>query len=280
MDRSLDVAGRYRILASGAWDPNEVRLTHDPHRVISLSREQERELQELIREREMTGLPLLREEAGRLPRLYRLCGYQTDASGALCLETGETDYAEYLLTNRRHPEWRDEIGPSALSDLIGFSTVVVTADGMVPVGMRSKKVPGAGKLHVIPSGHAGPPLQVADWLEEELSAETGIRLSETARRLCTGLVIASGTSKPEITFSLESAVSFEEMLDRPRVEAWEFDSVRALRWAPVEAAAWLQVYLRSAEPPGHAAILLAGRAAFGDAWWEKTVRELGYTAIP
>jgi hypothetical protein len=88
-------------------------------------------------------------------------------------------------------------------------------------------------------------------------------------------VLASATSKPEVTFVLESTVSFVEMLGRPRSEAWEFDSIRALRWDPVEAAAWLQFYLRSAEPPGHAAVLLAGRAAFGTEWWEATLRELG-----
>lgn len=260
--------GLYEILLACDAGLDAVRIDHDAAARPVLDDARRRELAALLREREAEGRPLVRDAAGALPPLHRYLGFRVEPSGRIVIRAGRTDYGEYLLTNVRHPEWRWTLGPAAMSDPVGFSAVVLGSEGKVPLGVRAGGLEDAGLVGVVPSGHPHPPGTIEEALAEELLAEAGVGLAETTRRRFAGLVRTLGSRKTELCLLLDAAVPCAEIPDRPRRDAWEFREIVPLAWDPGPVAAWLRGSAARMAPPGHGALLLAGRAAFGADWFE------------
>lgn len=277
----LETSDRYRFEWTGDLPARALSSTYDPGAVAELGPAQRAELERMLARRAAAGEVLIRRPDGALPDLYRLLSFEASAR-ELRFRLGRTDYAEYLLTNVEHPEWRRELGPQAMSDALAASLVLVTADGRVPWGRRSRRILDARACayHVLPSGHPEPPGSLVAGLLDEAREETGVEPGELFDLCCTGLLRSSASGKPELTFRARTSVTFDAMLARERAGAWEFDELYTLPWRAADVARWLVLHRDDAVPPGHAALLMAGRAAFGAAWAAEVLRALARPQLP
>jgi ADP-ribose pyrophosphatase YjhB (NUDIX family) len=274
--RNVVVAERYQIIAACELALTDVVLHHRSMSRPAWSANLANERDELIARYFDSGRPLLTDRNGSLPLLYRLDGVDLDQTG-LVIRTSETDYAEHLLTNVEHPEWRLERGPGVMAEAIGVSAVVQTSDGHVVLGRRSPRThEGVGALHVIPSGHPHPPQTIRDALYAELRDELGLRPDELSDEVVTGVARALPSGKPEITARFVARVSLVEVFDRwtSAEERWEFDSLESLAWRPDAIETWLHNNVSTIVAPGHAALALAGGVDFGRAWLLRLVTAL------
>ena len=275
MQPAIRIRDRYEILLMGSCSLDSLESKYDSSDVPILSREQMEELQRIVRCRLATGQRIDLLPDGQTPPLYRLRNYLVTPDKGLFLDLGRTTFGEYLLTNVQHPEWRQMYGDVVMSDALAISAAVVTSDRFIFWGRRSRATAdGRSDYHILPSGHPQPPESIVDSLYQELVAETGITRNEVMCAICTGLIRTLWNGKPELTFHLESSVPFKNALERPRSESWEFDQISGIAWAPEKVSEWLQEYVQVVAPPGHAAVLLAGKNAFGDDWYRSTVRDL------
>jgi 8-oxo-dGTP pyrophosphatase MutT (NUDIX family) len=267
---------RYLVRWSGDLPLDAIGQTYEAACVPELGGEEREALARMLARRERAGRPLIRLENGELPSLYRMLGFGLE-QGRLQLELGRTDYAEYLLTNVEHPEWREEKGDRVMSDALAVCAVLVTEDGRVPWGRRSRRIiESRSSFHLLPSGHPEPPRSVVEGLFDELEEETGVRPEEIREVRCTGLVSSTRTGKSELTFLMSTSVAYAEIFERERAGAWEFEECYPLPWNASSARSWLVEHRDDAVPPGHAAILLGGRLAFGEAWFQGILRALGW----
>lgn len=261
----------YRVLAAWSGPLDAVTFRHADRRRAAWSDELAEQCRRLVRRYEREGRPLLTLDDGSLPPLYRLEEVVTASPTALVVATTTTDYADFLLSNVEHPEWRHERGDAAMADPIGVSALLRTADGEVIYGRRSGRTHDSpGAFHVLPSGHPHPPETITEAIENELVGEVGIALTDVIDASVTGVVRAAGTGKPEITMRLTTRLSTDELSGRraDAVERWEFAEVVALRWERETVTRWLRDHSRTCVAPGLAAVALAGRIDFGDAWFE------------
>lgn len=270
------VAGRYRVVLPVDVPFEWVSVHHRATR-RGFPSDLEEGRRELIARYTREGRPLIADAEGVLPPLYRLEGIAVSASGALSLTTSATDYAEYLLTNVEHPEWRTTRGEEVMSDALGISAVLRTRDNVIVVGLRSRRIhEAAGALHVIPSGHPHPPQSIAEAFNAELHEEIGLSPKDIVDARVTGVVRARPTGKPELTARLVAAVDAREVVRRSSTarDRWEFEELRLVEWDPVKVAAWLRDHIDSCTPPGHAAVALAGRVDFGTTWYASLIDDL------
>lgn len=225
---------------------------------------------ELVDRHIALGRPLLTLPDGSLPPLYRLDSLETTGH-RLILHTSPTDYAEHLLTNVDHPQWRAERGDDVMADAIGVSGVLRTADGFVLVGRRSGRTHEApGAFHVIPSGHPHPPQTVAEAIGAELHEELGLHPDRLDEAHVTGVIRALPSGKPEVTTMLTTSLTATEVRAawEEADERWEFDELVGIPWAPGAVAEWMTDHARSCVAPGLAALALAGRIDFGPDWFD------------
>lgn len=261
----------YRVLAVWSGPLEAVSFRHTDRRRPAWSDDLARRCRRLALRYEQEGRPLLTLEDGSLPPLYRLEEVVTVSPTELVLATSVTDYADFLLTNMDHPEWREEHGDALMADPIGVSAVLRTADGAVIYGRRSGRTHDSpGAYHVLPSGHPHPPETVAEAIGNELVGEVGIELADVVEASVTGVVRSAGTGKPEITMVLSTGLTSDDLWARraDAVERWEFAEVLTLLWEPDSVTGWLRDHTGTCVPPGLAAVALAGRVDFGDAWFE------------
>ena len=73
---------------------------------------------------------------GQLARLDRW----SVVAGELHLELGLTTYQDFIGSNAVHPEWAEAYGRTALADPLGTSAALVSADGHLVFGVRSRHV--------------------------------------------------------------------------------------------------------------------------------------------
>src|SRR5581483_2692556 len=91
----------------------------------------------------------------------RLDGWQATAE-KLLLSTSLTSYREFIGTNLNHPEWLKTLGDDFLSNPIGVSGTIKTADYFLIFGVRGFKVAEySGYMDTI-GGNLSPTLHLTD----------------------------------------------------------------------------------------------------------------------
>ena len=264
-------AHRYRVEWKGCLAPQELSFDDDPSARASFDQQDREGIADTVARRRAAGQVVLRDGHGNLPPLYRLNRFGATPHG-LRLRLGRTDYGEYLYTNVERPERRRVLGDASMSDALAVCATLVTGDRRVLFGARSPRIAdgpraGAGghvpRYHVLPSGHPEPPHGLFEGLLKELEEETAVTPAELTASHLTGLIRALPSGKPELTFLLETELTFEEIRARSPADAWEFTSLESFPWTARDAEAWLRDHREDAVSPGHAAVLLAAEAIFG-----------------
>ena len=196
---------------------------------------------------------------GPMLRLER-CGASDDA---LRLWVSPTSYKPFLGTNLENPD----VAERARANPIGLSAALVTSDGWLMLGRRNASVayypnrihPFAGSLEPAEMS------DVFDGVMRELEEELRFTPSDVAELRCIGLIEDARIRQPELIFSATSKrtrADVESMMD-----AGEHHACVAVAVTP-EA---LEEAMRDAllTPVAVGTLLLWGRIAFGDAWFER-----------
>ena len=182
----------------------------------------------------------------------------------------ETSYRPFFGTNMSHPELADEYGPEVLATPVGVSPALETADGFLLLGRRNASVayypdrihPFAGALEPRDAG------DVFAAVRRELREELSLADADVAEVRCTGLVWEEALRQTEMIFRARCALTRDQIVARlDHEEHRGVYPVEATRPA-VEAA------LRDARltPVAVAALLLWGRGALGQEWFEAHAR--------
>jgi hypothetical protein len=271
---NLIIGNRYQVFVSGNFTLDKLKVRYDEQDTPRLSETQEEEVERVVSKYIATGKRIDQDTQGHRPPLYRLRGYSIDGE-YFVLRLGRTEFGEYLATNVEHPEWRETYGDIVMSDALALSAATVTGDNLLLWGKRSG-IPAdtSAPYHILPSGHAHPPDSIGTWVYQELEAETGIKVSEVRKLICTGLMLSLWNTKPELSFFIRASVEFSELQNRDRQEGWEFVEVYGLPFVSSSISKWLVEYRDRVVPPGHAAVLLAARLEFGDKWYNEIVARL------
>jgi 8-oxo-dGTP pyrophosphatase MutT (NUDIX family) len=228
------------------------------------------------------------ESAGRV--LYngvlgRLATFEATPE-SLRLVVGSTTYREFIGTHvfNRGRRFTESVRPWA--DPLGTSALVLTKDGYLALGRRSRRVAyHAGYLHTF-----GGMLEEADRLDtgydvfasvrRELHEELGVAAAVVADLVIVGLVRERVLFQPELLF--EATVT----LNRADLEAhWatsagkdEHDGIEYVHDDPEDVFGFLRRQERVA-PAAQAALLLRGRRQWTEAWYEQTCLAV-YGAMP
>jgi hypothetical protein len=171
-------------------------------------------------------------------KLFSLLQYQV-RSGALNLLLGETDYKELLGTNLSLTQGADRIGGTVLSDGVAVCSILLTRDGFLVFGRRSRKVQNdRGRLHVC-AGHPDPEklLSIEEILQnqnpfframkKEIMEEFHITEGKISQMTCLGLVRNRENKKPEVIFrtALKVTASQVQRLHASAKDSYEHDEI-------------------------------------------------------
>lgn len=228
------------------------------------------------REAEETGVLLFN---GPLVRLLR----HRVIDGRLIMEVGPTDYAEWMGTNFCNWPRGDEFGWDLFSNPIGTTATLITRDGWLLYGRRSRRVAcHAGYVHTFGGGlepgerRADGTFDVFECVCRELKEELHLDAADIASMDCVGLIHDTTIRQPELIFDAHVGLSRAEIEARFRPDDpdQEHTSLVALRDEPDAA----MPFIRSAEPIAPiavGAICQHGRRCFGEAWYAEVLRDLG-----
>ncbi|MCC6407290.1 MAG: NUDIX domain-containing protein [Planctomycetes bacterium] len=278
MDSQATPAAAHELLLALDVPLEAVRFETAVERGVEWTDERRQSLLAVLERDRVGARKLERRPDGSLPSLYRLHGVRREGE-RVALEVGTTDYAEYLATNVAHPEWRAMFGSRALADPLGLSGVLLEGRGRIVLGRRSRDLPvDAGRWHIVPAGHPFAPQTPLEALRDEARGELGLDADELLDARCTGIFRVAHSGKPELACFARTNRTLEELASRARSEAWEHDELLGLAWEPRTIAAWLANERARTAPAGHGAVLCAGRASFGDAWWSETLARLALDA--
>ena len=188
----------------------------------------------------------------------------SDDGSRVRLELSPTSYKPFLGTNMTRPDLADRYGEEVLASPVGVSPALETADGFLLLGRRNAAVayypnrvhPFAGALE---PGDRDAFAAVRRELQEELS----LTEPDVPEVRCTGLVREAKLRQTEMIFRAKSVLS-REQIER-RLDPGEHRSILAV---PADPAAVASVLRDPAlTPVGCAALLLWGRARFGEGWF-------------
>jgi hypothetical protein len=196
---------------------------------------------------------------GPMLRLER-CEASRDA---LRLWLSPTSYKPFLGTNLENPD----VAEKARANPIGLSAALVTSDGWLMLGRRNTSVayypnrihPFAGSLEPAEMSNA------FDGVMRELEEELRFTPGDVAELRCIGLIEDARIRQPELIFSATSKrtrADVESMMD-----AREHHACVAVKATPEAIEAAMGDALLT--PVAVGTLLLWGRIAFGDAWFER-----------
>lgn len=213
----------------------------------------------------------LAKEAGRTLFDGRLLGlHGVTCRGGVRGALQPVRYSEYVATRTRRFK---EVFPDAQpADPLGASTVPVTLDDKIVIGLRSGTDNNSATWYV-PGGfvdpdsdvHAEQHVDIVKAVERELEEELGrYPVFET---MCSGISYDRRTPHPEIHFCSKLGVTAAEAIGT-RSPDGEFSELIALPNTPEAVRSSLvSVNGRRMCGAGAAALLLHGRIEFGDAWF-------------
>lgn len=208
---------------------------------------------------------------GRLCRLIN-CETQGDT---LQMTLGEVTYKEAVGTNFTNAQLRYVHGPEVLANPLGVSAAVVTGDGYILLGRRSRKVFfHVGLVH--PVGGMVDPLDTPgqapnpfDAMRAELSQELGLTDGDIVRNACLGIVRAKPIVQPEMVFEVRHNGDVEAI--RAAAEgaddAHEHDELIAVRNDPAGVVNYIEKNLDRLTPVAMATLLLLGQRHWGMGWF-------------
>jgi len=258
----------YRLLVRGKFAPDGLRL-HVQGKRKSYPPELREFIEQTWREvqddAEKNGRKIYNE------RLFSLLMYQV-RHGVLNLLLGETDYKELTGTNFSIQEWTGSRDEKLLSDGVAICSTIITEDGFLILGRRSREVHrGRGKLHVC-AGHpvpdhvltpermlAGENLLFAE-MKREIMEEFHIPADHVAGMVCLGLIRSRLSRKPEVLFQTFVKVPRKKVLvlyDAAEDKGEHQD----IFFVPSEQAPlidFLKTYYREFTSPGLAAVVFHG----------------------
>lgn len=258
----------YRILVKGKFTPAGLRLHVQGKRKSypsELRKSIERAWNLAKEEAEKNGLSLYNEN------LFSLMNYQVRA-GTLNLLLGETDYKELLGTNFSLPQEKKSCDEKLLSDGVAVCSTIITKDGFLIVGRRSRQVfRGSGKLHVC-AGHPVPDrvLTIQGMLngenfffsemKREVMEEFHIPANKITRMVCLGVVRSDLSRKPEVLFQTSVKVPKDKILalyDAAK-DKGEHQEILFVESAQAPLIDFLKAYHQEFTAPGLAAVVFHG----------------------
>ena len=178
----------------------------------------------------------------------------------------ETSYKPFFGTNMSHPELADRFGPEVLASPVGVSPALETADGFLLLGRRNASVayypdrvhPFAGALEPRDGG------DVFAAVRRELHEELSLGGGDIAEVRCTGLVWEEALRQTEMIFRTRCTLTRDQIVARlDREEHRGVYPVEATERAVEAAAGDARL-----TPVAVAALLLWGRGAFGQRWFD------------
>ncbi|MDP9314407.1 MAG: NUDIX hydrolase [Chloroflexota bacterium] len=216
-------------------------------------------------------------------QLVRLVDLRVNERGSvLHLELSGTDYREFVGT--RTPDLYDPRDRAQLANPLGTSAVVITADHKILCGRRPINAninPGRYFLlggFMTPADLASPD-GLFGGIVREIHEETGIAPGAHQQTYCTGLVYDTQILHPELCFSTHVTETFDTICtyqsqDREVIKLESIDN------DPHSVAGWLmQLHGRQLVGTAEACLLLHGRLAFGEAWFDTTLSALDALAV-
>ncbi|MCE5326187.1 MAG: NUDIX hydrolase [Planctomycetaceae bacterium] len=275
-DEPLDAGTSFLPLAC-SLDPRQVAATWSPQPAPALPADQQKRI-------DAAWEQALAKAARRGARLFdgplcRLMDFSF-AEGRLELHLSPTSYKQFVGTNRSDPTAR--LFGGTLADPLGVIALVLTSDGQILLGRRSKTVaeypdlihPVGGCLdwhgRDLSPGDAHAPLpDPLAALMTELEEETGVTAPHVSAAACIGLVRDKRTYQPEIvydlTVDLDAAAIRQAALTA--ADAHEHTEMIAIPDDPVDLARFIETHLCQTTPATPGALLLHGRSRWGNAWF-------------
>ena len=200
--------------------------------------------------------------------LFRLDSFeQTD--GCLRLKLSDTDFRESIGT--ASAEFRSAFPGLPQANPLAASVALITGDRKIIIEKRTRVDSRRRAYHVI-AGYMerekdGNEPHPFDTLKREVREELGVDLDEAHLR-ATGLVRALYGS--EICFRCRLALCFDDVM---KIQAGlgtdsEIETLETLDDAPDAVASFLAAHFANLAPPGRACLLLYGREAYGEEWYE------------
>jgi 8-oxo-dGTP pyrophosphatase MutT (NUDIX family) len=197
--------------------------------------------------------------------MCRLESFQT-IGDRLHLTLSKSNYKVFLGTNMAHPEFATVYGSEVMANPVGISPALLTSDNLLLLGQRNASVAYyPNRVHPF-SGCMEPSddslfAAVARELMEELSV--GPQDLESIR--CTGIAQDTRLVQPEPIFAVKCRLSFAEI--QRRLDPTEHHGIIAI---PATQAAIERTLSedRRLTPVAVASLLLWGRVAIGQAWFD------------
>jgi 8-oxo-dGTP pyrophosphatase MutT (NUDIX family) len=200
--------------------------------------------------------------------LFRLDGFER-TNDHLRLVLSDTDFRQCI--GAASAEFRSAFPGLLQANPLAASVALVTSDRKIIIEKRSRVDSRRRAYHVI-AGYMerekdGRQPHPFDALKREVHEELGVDLDE-AHFCATGLVRALYGS--ELCFRCRVSISFDDLL---RIQAGlgedsEIEKLQPLDDAPDAVASFLAAHLADLAPPGRACLLLYGREAYGEEWYE------------
>jgi 8-oxo-dGTP pyrophosphatase MutT (NUDIX family) len=193
-----------------------------------------------------------------------------DQGAELHLALSRTTYKSFLGTNLRNPQLADRYGREVLANPVGVSPALETADGWLLMGRRNASVAYyPNRVH--PFAGALEPRDADDVfaaVRRELAEELNLTAADVGEVRCTGIAEDRSIRQPELIFRVTSTrtrAQIEATLDRTEHHA---------SWAIAATGKAVDEALREASaavltPVAVAALLLWGRAKFGEPWFDQ-----------
>ncbi len=213
---------------------------------------------------------------GRVGRLVKV----DSSKDGLHFTLGESCYRDFLGTNLFHAAQVARMNPAFLADALGISVLVMTSDGFIALGRRSRKV----LFHAEHVHTFGGLLEDADRTPQgydltqsalrELEEELGIKPADFVSIAVTGMVRDRAIRQPELIFDTTIALTRHELT--ARFTARQDDEHTSLEFVaddPDAAVAFLHATSK-VTPVAQAAILLHGKHLWGTQWFDRACLDL------
>ena len=205
--------------------------------------------------------------------IFRLDFHQVSERG-LSLALSDTDFRSAVGTG--NAAFSASFPQEPRANPLSVSVILVTTDSRIVLEERSRTNSWRRKYHVIAGfmeqGHDardGKP-HPFDTMRREVQEELALKL--TGPLHATGLVRT--TTGSELCFMSRLEISFEELLDimdRGKTDA-EIDTLITIDDSPAAVESFLALHPVDFVPSGRACLLLYGRVAYGEDWYERNLR--------
>jgi hypothetical protein len=198
------------------------------------------------------------------------------ADGALHIDTGPTDYRDFVGTNLYNRHRVADFGRESFANPIGTTATILSDDGWLLYGRRSDRVVyHAGYVHTFGGAIEQVDIRSDDFIDafdavhRELDEELGLGPEHIAETVCVGLIHDHEIWQPELLFETRVRMTRDALVDRLDHDDAHQEHV-AIESVRDEPDALVPYILGAAPiaPVAVGAICLHGRHRWGDGWYE------------